>query len=80
MIIPYVKNTNVLNILINNVLPNINEYSNNLDFMIDRVISTPRNDYVNDINNLLIYQFPKNITRYYSFDVFLLNIVFMKIS
>lgn len=35
MIIPYIKNTDVLNILINNVFPNINEYSNNLDFMID---------------------------------------------
>ena len=36
--------------------------------MINRIILTLRNDSVDGINNLLIYQFPKNIIRYYNFD------------
>ena len=58
----------ILNILIDNVFPNIKKYANNLNVMINRVILTPRNDYIEDINNLLIHQFLENITRYYSFD------------
>ena len=54
--------------MINNVFPNIKEYPNNLNVKINRVILTPRNDYVDDINNLLIYQFLENIKRYCSFD------------
>ena len=68
MIIPYIENVNRLNLLIDNVIPNIKEYPNNLNAMINRVILTLRNDYVDDINNLLIYQFPRNNMRYYSFD------------
>lgn len=43
MTIPYVENINTLNILIDNVFPNINKYTNKLDFMINKVILTPRN-------------------------------------
>lgn len=68
MIIPYVGNINTLNILIDHVFPNINKYTNNLDFMTKWAILTLRNDYADDINNLLIYQFPWNIIRYYNFN------------
>ena len=68
MIIPYIENVNRLNLLIDNVFPYIKEHPNNSNAMVNRVILNPRNDYVDDINNLLIYQFPGNITRYYSFD------------
>ena len=36
--------------------------------MIKWAILTLRNDYADDINNLLIYQFPWNIIRYYNFN------------
>ena len=54
--------------LINSVFPNILQYATNLDTMIDRVILTLRNNYVDDINNLLIHRFTGDIIRYYSFD------------
>lgn len=38
MIIPYAENINTLNILIDNTLANINKYTNNFDFMMNRVI------------------------------------------
>ena len=65
---PYIEDANPLNILIDSVFPNIKEYVNNLNVMINRVVLTPRNDNIDDINNLLIHQFPGNITRYYIFD------------
>jgi ATP-dependent DNA helicase PIF1 len=39
-----------------------------LDIMINRAILTPKNDCVDEINNLLINRFPGKITRYCSFD------------
>lgn len=42
MTIPYIENISTLNILIDDVFPNINKYTNNLDFMINKVILTPR--------------------------------------
>ncbi|KAL5568508.1 hypothetical protein UlMin_025083 [Ulmus minor] len=36
--------------------------------MVNRAILTPKNDYVDEINNILINQFPGNPVTYYSFD------------
>jgi hypothetical protein len=57
MIIPYIDDMTSLNALIDIVFLNINEYSNNLDIMINRAILTPKNDCVDEINNLLINRF-----------------------
>ena len=58
MIIPYIeKKKDLLNMLINSVFPNIPQYATNLDTMINQVILTPRNDYVDDRNNLLIHHY-----------------------
>lgn len=36
--------------------------------MINRAIFTPTNDYMDQINNLLMHQSPRDIMRYFSFD------------
>lgn len=62
MIIPYIDDMTSLNGLIAIVFLDINEYPNNLDSMINRAILTPKNDCIDEINNLLINQFPGEIT------------------
>ena len=52
IIIPYIENVNPLNILIDDVFPNIKEYPHNLDNIIHQVILTPRNDYVDEAKGL----------------------------
>jgi hypothetical protein len=54
MIIPYIDDMTSSNALIDMVFLDINEYSDNLDIMINRAILTPKNDCVDEINNLLI--------------------------
>ncbi|XP_022846210.1 uncharacterized protein LOC111368951 [Olea europaea var. sylvestris] len=54
--------------LIDIVYPNLNNYVDNLDYMVNRVILTPKNEYVDEINNLLIRHFPGNSFTYFSFD------------
>ncbi|KAK3207146.1 hypothetical protein Dsin_021192 [Dipteronia sinensis] len=68
MTIPYEDDETSLNTLLNLVFPNIHNYSNNVNFMINRAILTPTNDYVDEINNLLIHKFPGHAVKYYSFD------------
>lgn len=58
IIIPYIDEITSLNALIDVVFLNINEYPNNLDIMINQAILTPKNDCVDEINNLLINRFP----------------------
>lgn len=36
------------------IYPDLSDYVHNLHYMINRVILTPKNKYVNEINNLLI--------------------------
>ncbi|KAL5570500.1 hypothetical protein UlMin_027075 [Ulmus minor] len=68
IIIPNEVGTTSLEKMITNVFPNIHNYPNNTHFMINREILTPKNDYVNEINNILINQFPGNPITYCSFD------------
>ncbi|KAK3183386.1 hypothetical protein Dsin_030672 [Dipteronia sinensis] len=68
MTILYEDDETSLNTLLNLVFPNIHNYSNNVNFMINRAILTPTNDYVDEINNLLIHKFPGHTVKYYSFD------------
>ena len=68
MIIPYEDDILSLQNLIKSVFPNINNYGNNLHFMINRAMLTPKNDHADEINNLLIQQFLGDPVKYYSFD------------
>lgn len=68
MIVSYTDDIISLNALIDFVFLDINDYPNKLDLMINRAILTPKNDCVDEINNLLIDRFPGEVTRYYSFD------------
>ena len=54
--------------LIKFIFPNIDNYSKNLHLTINRAILTPKNEYVDQINNLLIEHFLDDPIRYYSFD------------
>ena len=54
IIIPYVDNVTSLTALMDAVFLDVKDYSKNINLMINRAILTPKNDYVNEINNLLI--------------------------
>ena len=69
MIIPYIDDMTSFTVLIDAIFLNINDYPRNLHLMINRAILTPKNDCVDEINNLLIKKFPGEVTRYYSFDM-----------
>ncbi|KAL5546675.1 hypothetical protein UlMin_006362 [Ulmus minor] len=60
MIIPYEDDNISLQKLIKVVFPNIEDYPKNLHFMVNKAILTPKNDYVDEINNLLMNLFSDN--------------------
>ena len=62
MIIPYIDDMTSLTALIDAIFLNINDYPRNLHLMINRAILTPKNDCVDEINNLLIKKFPREVT------------------
>ncbi|KAL5571143.1 hypothetical protein UlMin_020740 [Ulmus minor] len=68
IIIPYEVDTTSLKKMITIVFPDIHNYPKNTHFMVNRAILTPKNNYVDEINNILINQFPGNLVTYYSFD------------
>ncbi|KAK2645195.1 hypothetical protein Ddye_020390 [Dipteronia dyeriana] len=57
-----------LKALIDVVFPNLNDYLKNIDAMTNRAILTPKYDYVDDINSLLIEQFLGEAITYCNFD------------
>ena len=67
MVLPYTNDTS-LRQLTGVVFPNINVFPENLSSMINRVILTPKNDCVDQINALLMDLFPGDVVRYFSFD------------
>ncbi|KAG7977774.1 hypothetical protein I3843_05G047700 [Carya illinoinensis] len=68
MLVPYEDDCTSLDHLIDAVFHDIHEYSINISAMMNRVILTPKNSYVDEINALLIHRFPGELKRYYSFD------------
>ncbi|KAH7522014.1 hypothetical protein FEM48_Zijuj07G0093000 [Ziziphus jujuba var. spinosa] len=68
MIVPNVDKEDALDNLIKHVFLEIEKYAENLDFMINRAILTPKNDYVDQINNVLINRFVGDTITYYSYD------------
>ncbi|KAG6619728.1 hypothetical protein I3842_Q084700 [Carya illinoinensis] len=62
------NDTTSLDQLLDAVFNDISEYSANISSMMNHAILTPKNSYVDEINNLLIQRFPGDIKQYYSFD------------
>ncbi|KAL5543450.1 hypothetical protein UlMin_007234 [Ulmus minor] len=52
IIIPYEVDTTSLKKMITTVFPDIHNYPKNTHFMVNRAILTPKNDYVDEINNI----------------------------
>ncbi|KAG7990160.1 hypothetical protein I3843_02G011400 [Carya illinoinensis] len=68
MLVPYEDDCTSLDHLIDAVFHDIYEYLINISAMMNRVILTPKNSYVDEINALLIHRFPGELKRYYNFD------------
>ncbi|KAL5580301.1 hypothetical protein UlMin_012743 [Ulmus minor] len=73
IILPFEEDILSLNNLINIVFPNLHDYIEKLNYMINCVILTPKNEYVDQINNILIERFPGDTFKYLSFDEVLDN-------
>ncbi|XP_073130774.1 uncharacterized protein [Henckelia pumila] len=66
--IPFIDEATSLNILIDNVFPNIDDENLDFSLFVKRAILTTRNEFVNEINDVLITKFPGEETTYYSCD------------
>ncbi|XP_073138197.1 uncharacterized protein [Henckelia pumila] len=66
--IPFTDEATSLNILIDTVFPNIANVNLDFSLFVKRAILTTRNEFVNDINDVLITKFPGEETTYYSCD------------
>uniref|UniRef100_A0A803PDK8 ATP-dependent DNA helicase n=1 Tax=Cannabis sativa TaxID=3483 RepID=A0A803PDK8_CANSA len=68
MIIPYINDKSSIQLLINDVFQDMDQYNANISTMINRVILIPKNDCVDEVNNLVIQEFPGDVVSYYSYD------------
>ena len=68
MTVPYTDDTTSLLSLTNNIFPNLQTLAHNPKIMVNYAILTPKNQYVNTINEILINKFPGNTIAYHSFD------------
>ncbi|CAI9296199.1 unnamed protein product [Lactuca saligna] len=59
---------NQLNVLIDYVYPNIFSSSTNIHSTLNRAILTTKNNFVHEINDILIHKFPGEKIKYISFD------------
>ena len=66
--LPFVDDVTSLSELIDVFFPKDKLHSDQLHFIINRVILTPKNEFVDRINNLLLDRFPGDVVKYYSFD------------
>ncbi|XP_075492550.1 uncharacterized protein LOC142530613 [Primulina tabacum] len=66
--IPFANDTTSLNTLIDMVFPNINDSDLDFSSFVKRAILTTRNEFVHEINDVLINKFPGEETTYYSCD------------
>ncbi|XP_075515340.1 ATP-dependent DNA helicase PIF1-like [Primulina tabacum] len=66
--IPFTDDITSLNTLINMVFPNITDSNVDISLFVKRAILTTRNDFVHEINDVLINLFPGEETTYYSCD------------
>ncbi|KAM6551270.1 hypothetical protein CsatB_001078 [Cannabis sativa] len=68
LLIPYVEEKISVDQLIEDVFNNLIDFSNNISTMMNRAILTLKNDFVDEINTLLINRFSGEAQRYYSYD------------
>ena len=68
ILISFVNDVVSLDQLINAVYLSLTDFIHNTSSIINRAILTTTNDFVHDINNLLIQRFLGQETRYMSFD------------
>ncbi|KAK9112238.1 hypothetical protein Scep_019757 [Stephania cephalantha] len=64
----YVDEQISLDHLITTVYENLNEYAEQMDAMSRRAILTTKNEFVDEVNTLLIHRFHGEVVKYYSFD------------
>lgn len=68
MIIPYKNNPSSLEDFVNSVYPNLQTNFSNETYITGRAILTPKNDFVDEINNFILKHFPGESYTYHSFD------------
>ncbi|PON70500.1 DNA helicase Pif1-like [Trema orientale] len=68
MIIPFKDQVVSLGELLDVVFPKLDVYCRDVHKVVNRVILTPKNVYVDQINNIMIDRFPGDAVVYYSFD------------
>ncbi|XP_073120339.1 uncharacterized protein [Henckelia pumila] len=66
--VPFIDDNTTLNTLIDMVFPNINDENLDFSLFVNRAILTTRNDFVHEINDVLINRFPGEETTYFSCD------------
>ncbi|XP_073307172.1 uncharacterized protein [Primulina huaijiensis] len=66
--IPFTDDITSLNVLIDMVFPNITDSNLDISLFVKRAILTTRNEFVHEINDVLINKFPGEETIYYSCD------------
>ncbi|XP_075092425.1 uncharacterized protein LOC142172657 [Nicotiana tabacum] len=67
-IVPYITEKESLDLLFNIIYPNLHMSLHNSSFLTLRVILTTKNDFVDEINDRLIAQFPKEAKTFIAMD------------
>ena len=68
LIIPFENEKDSLNLLFKVTYPNLHTSYSNLSFITSRAILTTKNDFVDEINDMLITQFPTAEKTYLAID------------
>lgn len=68
MLIPYIDDISSKFKLINSVFPNLIMNGCDAYFMTNRGILTTKNEFIDELNQILIEEFPGDSIKYYSFD------------
>ncbi|KAG5612637.1 hypothetical protein H5410_023918 [Solanum commersonii] len=67
-VIPFTDEIESLNLLFNVTYPDFHTFYSNPSFITSRIILTTKNDFVDEINDMLIDRFPDDATVYTAID------------
>ncbi|XP_019255007.1 PREDICTED: ATP-dependent DNA helicase PIF1-like [Nicotiana attenuata] len=67
-IVPYTTEQESLNVLFETTFPNMHDFFCDASFVTSRVILTTKNDFVDEINDMLIGKFPKEAKTFVAID------------
>ncbi|XP_019233663.1 PREDICTED: uncharacterized protein LOC109214223 [Nicotiana attenuata] len=67
-IVPYTTEQEALNALVETTFPNMHAFFRDTSCVTSRVILTTKNDFVNEINDMLISKFPKEAKTFVAID------------